>query len=134
MAIKSYLNAMCDSFIPPLDQVVDINKYSDKLVQNADCFFIQNNGKTIGFLAVYANDYSKKIAFISSISIMPEYQSTGISQKLIDFSIEYSRKKGMNFMKLEVNKNNTKAIKFYIKNLFKIESVNHNNIIMVKNI
>ncbi len=132
--VKNYLNNIGDYFVPPLNQVVDIHRYANKLVQNADCFFIQKHKKNIGFLAIYTNDYSKKIAFISSISIIPEYQGTGISQKLIDFSIEHSRIKGMECMKIEVNENNTKAIKFYIKHLFQIESVDHDTITMNRNI
>lgn len=132
--VKSYLNAMCDYFIPPLNQVVNINKYSDKLVQNADCFFVENHGKNIGFLAVYTNDYSGKIAFISSISIIPEYQGTGISQKLIDFSIEYSRRKGMTSIALEVDLNNIKAIRLYKKKFFNIRSTTPTSYLMVRSI
>ncbi|KKG09285.1 N-acetyltransferase [Methanosarcina sp. 2.H.A.1B.4] len=132
--VENYFNEMCNYFIPPLNQMVDINKYSDKLVHNADCFFIQNHRKNIGFLAIYTNDYSRKIAFISSVSIVPEYQGIGISQKLIDFSIEHARKKGMKYIKLEVNENNIKAIKLYKKNRFSVKSNDNSSLLMIKNI
>ncbi|WP_148705586.1 GNAT family N-acetyltransferase [Methanosarcina siciliae] len=132
--VENYFNKMCPYFIPPLDEKVDINKYSNKLIQNADCVFIQNHRKNIGFLAIYTNDYSGKIAFISCISIIPEYQGTGISQKLIDFSIEHSRKKGMKSIRLEVDKNNTRAINFYKKNLFNVESADNNSLLMIKSV
>jgi ribosomal protein S18 acetylase RimI-like enzyme len=132
--VENYFNKMCYHFIPPINQMVDINKYSNKLVQNADCFFIKNHGENIGFLAIYANDHSGKISFISSISIIPEYQGTGVSQKLIDFSIEHAKKKGMKCIKLEVNKNNIRAIKFYRRNRFNVESTDNNNLRMIKSI
>jgi ribosomal protein S18 acetylase RimI-like enzyme len=132
--VQNYFNRMCYHFIPPINQVVDINKYSKKLVQNADCFFIQNHEENIGFLAIYANDYSSKISFISSISVIPRYQGTGVSQKLIDFSVEHARKKGMKYIKLEVNKNNIKAIKFYKSNKFTIELTDNNSLLMIRNI
>ncbi|AKB46570.1 acetyltransferase, GNAT family [Methanosarcina sp. Kolksee] len=131
--IKNYFEKMCNCFIPPLNEMVDINKYANKLTYNADCFFIQNYGEDVGFLAIYTNDYSKRVAFISSISVIPEYQGTGISQKLINFSIEHSRKKAMKYIKLEVNKNNIKAMKLYRKNGFNIESNCNNSLLMVKN-
>ncbi|RXA21934.1 GNAT family N-acetyltransferase [Methanosarcina sp. MSH10X1] len=132
--VQNYFHKMCYHFIPPINQVVDINKYSNKLVQSADCFFIQNNGENIGFLAIYVNDYSERISFISSISVIPRYQGTGISQKLIDFSIEHARKKGMKCIKLEVNKSNTRAIKFYERNKFNIESTDNNSFLMIRNV
>lgn len=132
--VESYFKKMCNNFIPPLNQKVDIKKYSYKLVYNADCFFIQNDGKDIGFLAIYTNNYSEKIAFISSISIVPEYQDMGISQKLIDFSTEHARKREMKYIKLEVNENNIKAIKFYKRNRFNIVLTNNNNFLMSRNI
>lgn len=132
--VESYFNKMCNNFIPSLSQIVDINKYSNKLVYNADCFFIQNDGKDIGFLAIYTNNYFEKIAFISSISIVPEYQGMGISQKLIGFSIEHARKREMKYIKLEVNENNIKAIKLYKKNKFNIVLIDNNNFLMSRNI
>jgi ribosomal protein S18 acetylase RimI-like enzyme len=132
--IENYFNNMCYHFIPPINQLVDINTYSNKLVQNADCFFIKNRGKNIGFLAIYTNDHSGKIAFISSISIIPEYQGTGISQKLMDFSIKHAREKGMKYLRLEVSKNNIRAMKYYEKNIFNIESTDNNSLIMIKSI
>lgn len=130
--VKDYFNRMCCEFIPPVNQVVEVGIYSDKLVQKADCFFIQNGEENIGFLAIYTNDYSKKVSFISSISIVPQYQGTGISQKLLDFSIEHSRKKKMKCIKLEVNKNNTRALKFYERNKFTIVSTTNDNLLMIK--
>lgn len=132
--IKNYFDKMCNCFIPPLNEMVDINEYSNKLTYNADCFFIQNYGENVGFLAIYTNDYSKRVAFITSISVIPEYQGTGISQKLISFSIEHSRKKAMKYIKLEVDKNNIKVMKLYEKNGFNIESNYNNSIFMIKNI
>lgn len=133
--VESYFKKMCNNFIPSLNQKVDIKKYSNKLVYNADCFFVQNEGKDIGFLAIYTNNYPEKVAFISSISIVPEYQGMGISQKLIDFSIEHARKREMKYIKLEVNENNIKAIKFYKRNKFNIVLTNNNNnFLMSRNI
>lgn len=132
--VERYINKMCNYFIPPLNKIVDINKYSNKLARNADCIFIQNYRKNIGFLAIYTNDYSGKIAFISSISIIPKYQGVGISQKLIDFSIEHARKKGMKYIKLEVNEKNIKAIRLYKRNKFNIISTDNESLLMIKNI
>ena len=132
--VEDYFIRMCHHFNPPMNKMVDINKYADKLVKYADCFFIQNHRKNVGFLAIYTNDYSGKMSFISSISIIPEYQGTGISQKLIGFSIEHARKKGMKYVKLEVNRSNARAIKFYERNGFNIESAGDNSLLMIKSI
>jgi ribosomal protein S18 acetylase RimI-like enzyme len=132
--VQDYFNRMCDYFIPPINQVIDISVYSDKLVQNADCFFIQNGEENVGFLAIYTNDCSGKVSFISSISVIPRYQGTGVSQKLIDFSVEHAGKKGMKYIKLEVNKNNIRAIKFYKSNKFTIELTDNNSLLMIRDV
>lgn len=56
------------------------------------------------FLSIYTNDNDTKKAFISSFSVVPKFHSAGISQKLMNYAINHSLKKGMDYIELEINK------------------------------
>jgi len=112
--ILEHLEACDNDFVPPLSQRIDLLTYSEKLAQYATNFEAWNDHKIlVGLVSVYMNDLDMKTAFISSVSVCPEYTGLGIAKRLISESIKEAKHKGFEQLKLEVNQFNVPAIKLY---------------------
>ena len=109
----------CDAdFMPPLSSRVEITDYAQKIASKATRFEAWSDGTLIGLVAVYCNDQEKRIAYITSVSMLREWTGKGIAARLISRCIEHARASGMRQIDLEVESNNAPAIKLYEKNGF----------------
>jgi ribosomal-protein-alanine N-acetyltransferase len=99
----------------------DINKYVDKIVEKASLVTIYNGSNLKGFIAYYDNDKMNQTAYLTMIAIEPYSQGLGYGKNLIDFSVKNLKRQGFKMYKLEVLKNNTKALTMYQKYGFVIE-------------
>ena len=86
-----------------------------KLLPDAKVYIFEENNIIKGFLGVIEDGY------IAGLFVKKEYQREGIGKKLI----EYIKPK-YNQLKLDVYIKNKNAIKFYIKNDFKVVSEKNN--------
>ena len=107
--IFHHLVSCDDFFVPALSSKVDIESYSKKLFENAKRVEFWDNGELSGLVALYCNDHKSKVAYISSVSLLPRFQGKGIAKQLVRTSIQYSTKAGMKLIRLEVDKGNKKA-------------------------
>lgn len=112
--------------------ISDLNQYSKKLSDNATVIFLNKFGEDVAMIAFYTNDTLSKISFITSISVLPQFQRNGIGQYLMNIVTQESLQKSMTKLKLEVSKSNTKAIKFYIHNGFVLGDATEESIFMNK--
>jgi len=69
----------------------------------------------VGLIAAYCNASDKKIAFITSISVVPEWQGHGIASELISRCIQHIRNQEFWFIELEVDSSNYAALSLYKK-------------------
>ncbi|GLC82575.1 ribosomal protein S18-alanine N-acetyltransferase [Lacrimispora brassicae] len=60
------------------------------------------------------------------IAVLPEYRGRGLSKKLMDRLVEYSIKKGVKSMSLEVRESNKKARNLYRSYGFEEETIRKN--------
>jgi ribosomal protein S18 acetylase RimI-like enzyme len=60
----------------------------------------------------------KRRMYLHHFGIAENYRGSGLAQKLLDVSFDHAKSSGLQF-KLEVHKENIKAIKLYEKNGFK---------------
>lgn len=113
--ISNYLKEVNSSFIPELDTTVDIEKYAQKISDNAVRLEYRENDKLIGLLAFYVN-IENQYSFITTFSIRPEFQGKGYAAELMDKMLaiqnEYPQ---IDRIELEVNDLNQKAKAFYKK-------------------
>ncbi len=79
----------------------------------------KSNNKILGVIS-YSIIYER--AELNYIVVSEDYRLKGIGQKLLNFCIEDLEKNKVKTISLEVNKNN-KAVNFYLKNNFKIETI-----------
>ncbi len=124
--VYEHLNECSNEFVPKLDSYVDIESYSDKIVNKSIRFEAFYGTKLVGLIAVYIGD---DLGFITNVSIDPEFHGIGLSKRLLNLCIENVNKGGKK-IKLEVNKDNLRAISFYIKNGFGVINTGINNLTM----
>ena len=111
--ILDHLRKCQDTFIPPLGNSVDINKYAEKIIDLAVRFEAWDQNTLIGLLAAYFNDEINKHGFITNVSVEKEYNGRGIAKTLLQNCLEFGRKGKFRKIYLKVNKSNLKAITLY---------------------
>ena len=133
----SFLFNVSTQAMLPVSQILDVDKIIDSKIQLEDykskfkpdkIQIIVFDGCDVGRLRVV--DKENQI-YIGGIQILPQYQNLGIGTWIFEQLIERANISQKTIM-LEVHKINTKAISFYDKLGFKIESENQNQFIMVK--
>lgn len=134
--IKNILYQFNSVFKPTLTQRVgDLEVYAKKLYNNAKIFAVIKGLQYIGFTAFYSNDIENNTAYLTQLAVKPEIQNKGIGKTLLFVSMEFSRRRGMKVIKLEVINDNIKAISFYKKNGFKFcQQVSKNSRYMIKDL
>jgi len=115
----------CDAdFVPSLSSRVDINDYARKIAGKATRFEAWSGGTLVGLVAAYCNDQEKRIAYITSVSVLKAWAGKGIAASLMKLCIDYSKTSGMRQISLEVASDNMPAIKLYEKSGFVAGKVN----------
>lgn len=105
-----------DCIFPHLEEKVDDYKnFSEKLEKHAIVCVAYKNELVCGLLVFYANDMVTKTAYISLIGILPQWQGQQIGQQLLDYCSKVSMDYGMKKIRLEVDLDNYRAIRFYEK-------------------
>jgi len=111
--IYDHLIECNDYFSPKLSDKVDIQEYTHKIWKNTVRFEAILDSQLIGLVAAYANDPSKKCAFITNVSTLPVYFGKGIGKKLLSQCISYARKMEFRLIRLEVSVHSSAAISLY---------------------
>lgn len=111
--LVAHLQCCDDNFQPALSSRVDLSDYACKLLTAARRFEAWKGNQLIGLVAAYCNDLSKRTAFVTSVSVLPDYQGQGIAAQLLDNCLTQVRLRGFREVKLEVNRHNQKAISLY---------------------
>lgn len=131
--IKKHLDVCSPTFIPPLDSYTNIGEYAEKLHKNAILFTKHEDSKLIGLIAAY--DIKKdKIGWITNVSVDPNYKQKGIASQLLKECSEYFQYKKYSKIRLEVFKENEKAIKLYKKHNYKLYDMKDKTIILEQNL
>lgn len=136
---KNSIQNLLKEFLPVFpnleEKIGSLDEYAQKLSEFAYVFSITDNVESKGILVFYANNIQNRTAYISLIGVKKEYERQGLGKALLTYCEEVSRECGMCKLKLEVDDNNTNAIKFYEKNGFKFsDTTERNSFYMQKNI
>ncbi|MBP9932976.1 MAG: GNAT family N-acetyltransferase [Chitinophagaceae bacterium] len=130
--IKSHLLKCSAYFYPPLHEKIDIQAYSKKINRHSVTFEAWDGNDLVGLVAAYLNDLESRSGFITNVSVVASYMGRGIASELLDICVQYSKEKGFNEIKLEVQERNTPAIFLYTKKNF-IEVKNEAGTILMIN-
>ena len=74
--IDAHLRACDDSFAPALSRRVDIDAYASKIAARAERFEAWANDRLVGLLAAYCNDPERRVAFVTSVSVMHRWRKS----------------------------------------------------------
>lgn len=133
--ILCLLNEFDNIFYPAISEKVDIlENYANKLSLNAFVYLVKTN-KYLGFVTLYANDYTNKTAYISFIGVKKEARNMKIGKKLLKLCYKKAKEQEMKFIKLEVQNWNLNAIKFYENNGFSyVDEASSESVYLIKEI
>ena len=109
----------CDAdFIPPLTGRIELDSYARKLASKAERFEAWAGDALVGMVAIYCNDIERHTAFISSVSVLRNWQGQRIASRLLDEAIKHAGAAGFERLELEVDRANANAIQLYEKTNF----------------
>lgn len=109
----------CDSdFIPTLSSRLDIDHYAQKIVENAHTFEAWTHDDLIGLVAAYCNSSDRRTAFITSVSVLPDWQGQGVAAQLLTNCLVSVQHLGFEAIELEVNTSNKAALALYLRHGF----------------
>lgn len=117
--IYKHLKAVSPFFFPPLEGRVDIEEYANKLFTYAEREEVYYNEELTGFIAYYYTEGEKE-AFISNVSVLPDFKNKGIASSLLRKVKLFLRNKGVYKISMEVT-NNSSIIDFYRKSGFDLD-------------
>ena len=129
-SIYSYLNKYSDNFTPSLRGRINLSAFSEKIYSSAIQFWIKYNNEPIAFAACYFNHPQKKFGYITTISVVEDFQNKGIGIKLLNKIIVYAKSNQFKEIRLEVFNRNEKAINFYLKHGFTVLEQKENTMIL----
>jgi len=130
--IVRFMNELDEDFSPKLSDSVDIDLYVEKLLlfSNFVCEFDRNRISALA--AFYVNSSEKASAYLSYIGVTKGFRSSGVASRLLLLVESSSKSLGYSALRLEVYKTNSKAISFYCKNLYEVESESSSSFVFRK--
>jgi ribosomal protein S18 acetylase RimI-like enzyme len=122
--MASYLESVDDLFSVPLSSRVDLQSYSMKLLDHGIVYVaIRDDGRIAGLVGFYANDSEGGTAYLSLIVVSRDAQGRGVGTRLIAEAMSTAAKLGMQRMRLEVQRANTRAQAFYARLGFRLSDL-----------
>lgn len=103
------------AFEPALSSRVNILTYAQKLHDRAIRFEAWQGEELVGLVASYCNQSDGGKAFVTNVSVWPEYHGQGIAGRMMRQCIEYVRGLGFGQMELEVDQRSLSAVALYQK-------------------
>ena len=121
----------CDAnFVPALSGRVDVHAYAAKICGNAVRFEAWSSDVLIGLLAAYCNDPERRVAYITSVSILADRAGEGIATRLLRRCIDYVKLQRLRRINLEVAGGHRSAIHLYEKSGFTVGETKGSMILM----
>ena len=123
-----------NSFTPPLSQNIPytLEEYAERLATYADFVLAKEDGEIAGFLAYYTNAEGG-FAYIPQVWVSDNHQRKGIGGQMLNVLIQ-NIPESLSSVRLEVRKNNYKAVSFYDKMGFEVIKDNDNKLLLKKEV
>lgn len=117
--ILRFLKDIDNDFNPALPEKVILEEYVDKIYKKSHLVsHCLNNGKIVGLLVVYCNDFIDYRAYVALVGVLKDYRGRGIAERMMRECIDYVRCN--NFKTIGIHSNNKIAINLYKKLGFNI--------------
>ena len=106
-----------------IDNVLTEEKFEawyHKIINTGNVISVIDRDRIIAFALLYCNHIETLDAYICNVYVLSQYRGIGLSVKLLEKAVEICREKGFKSISLHVDKNNSTAIKVYVKFGFEI--------------
>ena len=117
--LLTYLKKIDCYFPVHLSSKVDLDLYAEKLLKCSTICAEYDKQEIIGAVIGYTDRLSDKIAYISVVGCLPDYQNRGIAKHLLYRFFEVCKNKKIPAVHLYTDATNFKAIKLYMSLGFK---------------
>lgn len=94
----------------------------DKISCNANVISACINGQVARILCYYMNDFESREAYITLMAVDEDFQTNHLGTIMLDYIKDVAVINGFIGIRLEVQDNNMKAIRFYEHNNFCVEN------------
>lgn len=127
---KEWVISCCEgAFANPITKRKEYRQLFEKWNAAAD-FVVVYNQNILGFAILYNNNFDTHVSYLAEIVVSLKYQNMHIGKALLMECEMLAKNHNMNAIKLEVQSNNIKAIKFYKRNGYKETKYGINSIYM----
>jgi len=118
LEISDFFKIHDNDYFEKLSDRVNINDYSEKLLESSIQFTLWDNVNLIGLSPCYFNNVKEKVGYISSLTIKEGFRGRKLGSKLISRISEYAKENGFNVVMVKIHYLNEKSHQFYKKNGF----------------
>lgn len=126
---------VCDkAFANPILQRKNCTILIEKIIKYATFYVTYWDNEICGYCAIYMNDYDSLVAYISLLVVNSKYQNRHIGKTLISKIVSRLYECNFKSVKLEVDKKNSNAIRFYLKNGFTVCDETEKSYFMILNL
>ena len=111
--ILAHLAASDADFVADLGTRVNLPEYARKIATQSTRVEAWHGGELIGLVALYANDSSTRVAFVTHVSVAVAHHGRGIGRALLVDAMALAATRGMARVDLEVATGNARARRLY---------------------
>lgn len=104
----SFINLVSNDFVPPLLSRIDVHKYFSKINTYGRCVQCRCEGKLIGLIIFYCNNFDTDKAFVTFLAVLPEYRGMKVSSILINKVCTCARDNNKIILAIETNNEHAK--------------------------
>lgn len=111
--LVEYLKSIDSIFPVPMSERVVIDNHAKKVLDLGAVFVASIQGKIVGVLLGYANNYEKNMAYVGTLGVTNGFRNMNIGKRLLHEFVGYARKRGMKTVSLHAHRDNHGALRFY---------------------
>jgi ribosomal protein S18 acetylase RimI-like enzyme len=128
--IAQHLKRCSADFVPSLALRVDIDAYARKLATRAVRFEAWVDEELVGLVAAYGDDATRRLAFITNVSVQREWKRRGIASRLLVACRDHFKMLGFTKIELRVGADSAGALRLYEKHGFLAGAVTDGQVLM----
>lgn len=116
------LTILDNEFEPALSARIHLVEYAAKMAAKATLVSARQDGQLVGIAAVYCNDLSDRIAYVTYLGILPSLRCNGLGTKLMTQVMGAAHAQGMQWVELQTDAGRDASLRFYLRLGFEVIS------------
>lgn len=96
--IYTFLKEIDQDFPTPLTSKVDLNDYTDKILDRAEILSVFKEYKMVACVVLYCNDIVNSRAYVPLVGVLKQYRGQGLAKGLVRAAINMAKSRGFNIL------------------------------------